>query len=825
MTVSTLYANSGRDSLSLNPDWNTLFPSQISEDGQWLIYYQNYINDPAQNKGFVIHTKNKKKKEITNMSKLSFLGNNLLVGKEKADLVIMNLSNFKEQVRIKEIQNFNVIKSNLSVCYLSKSKQLNIIKYAFGKEEQLFTANNVTKYIINNKQTYLLYQKEVNSKQLYSLDLKTFQACKITDLQWDLNAVVWNDAENAFVFKNKEYQLLFRDLQRHNSKAIQLPDSLHSIAENIQLSFFLNNDIYISYQTNDTSQSTNSKYIDIWNGNARNLHQSNRILQNTDYKAFIYHTKQNSLSELNRNRLKEYLNIQKPNYMVSYNPFEFIQYHKVYEDNRYILEQIEPQKTLAELTLTPHFQDQFNLSPDASAIVYPKGKYWELYNFKTKKQQSIKHSHPNTQPIWADDSKSLLIQNRNNLEKYDVKNRKSTIIAEFTDQYSVTIKLINTIKKKNSVFINVQTPILFSIVQSVTPSTSLYSYCRGEISKIVDQTTKLVNTLYLSRLTSADAQTIVWTEEDFNQPPIIKIAHRGKVEILVESNLSKEYYQWRKQKIITYQDKYGIELTGVLYYPKNYTKEKKYPMVTSVYERQGSTRNIFDIPTLFNQHGYNQSLLNESGYFVFLPDTYVSQEGPGLSALECVTKGIEAITNEELSIDKTKLGLIGHSFGGYEANFIATQTDRFSAIVSGAGLADLIWNTYEFNYHLSKPNYSRFETIQYELGSSYADNPDKYLKNSPILYTQNVNTPILLWTGMKDHNVHWENTRHMFTALKRYKRPSIALFYKNVNHAITNDLSQEQKDLTIRIINWFDYFLKDNKNINWIQNGIDEKKY
>src|SRR5690606_1745408 len=117
---------------------------------------------------------------------------------------------------------------------------------------------------------------------------------------------------------------------------------------------------------------------------------------------------------------------------------------------------------------------------------------------------------------------------------------------------------------------------------------------------------------------------------------------------------------------------------------------KKYPMITHVYQKQYAQANNFYLSTFQNSTGFNTSLLTELGYFVFLPDIVISDEGPGLSALECVTKGIEAITNEETSIDKTKLGLIGHSFGGYETNFIITQTNLFAAAVSGAAISDII---------------------------------------------------------------------------------------------------------------------------------------
>lgn len=216
-------------------------------------------------------------------------------------------------------------------------------------------------------------------------------------------------------------------------------------------------------------------------------------------------------------------------------------------------------------------------------------------------------------------------------------------------------------------------------------------------------------------------------------------------------------------------------------------------------------------------------LLNEQGYFVFMPDTYVSEEGAGLSALECVTKGIEAITVAEPSIDKTKLGLMGHSFGGYETSFIFSQTNLFTAGVSGAGAHNLIKYTYEYNYALKMPNWFRAEGNQIDLRVSFGENPMKYHNNSPIHSAQNFETPVLLWTGMKDHTVYWKQTQHMCVALQRYRKSVIALFYKEEEHSMRK--KNEQLDLTYRVLDWFDYYLKGNKEIDWISKGIDYHSY
>lgn len=819
MAISALYANSGRDSLSLNPDWNILFPSQISENGEWLIYYQNYINNPIQNKVFAINTINSKTTQLTSFKEFSFLANHIFVGQSDTNVSIFNLKTLKVIDQYFGVIKYDVLDKLNAICYLTDNQQLKTVRYKKDKPELIVADKAVKKYILSPDKKQLLYLKENQNKELFAVDLTTLKIRKLANLKRNPTRVIWNNQNNVCAIIKDDNTLTIFNLNKNEIKNIELPIE-DSQELRLSAEFFINNDLYIACDVKKIQIKKEKEYVDIWNGNTRDLHVMNK--RNLTPKGYIYQYSQEKLVELNRTSDREFLNIKIPNYMVSYDPFEFVSYLVPYDNSRFILEQIEPRKKITELSISYNFPTSYVISPNNEYIVYPKEEFWELYNFKTHKKVTINHDHPDTKPIWSTDSKMLYIQSKHNLIEYNIKTHQTKSITDFKENNNIAI-INNTFKKGYSAIDNTN-PILFRISHP-DYCTSVYSYHNKKVMKIIDRTKKHINTRYLSFLTSKDAQTLVYTQEDYKEPPSIKVWKKGKTNTLKISDIPHDLYNWRKQKIITFQDRYGKELNGILYYPKKFKSENKYPMVTYIYGIQGGTANYFGIPTLLNEHGYNLSLLTEQGYFVFTPDTYVSQEGPGLSALECVTKGIEAITNEEPSIDKTKLGLIGHSFGGYEANFIATQTDRFSAIVSGAGLADLIWNTYEFNYHLSKPNYSRFETVQYKIQTSYADNPDKYLKNSPILYTQNVNTPILLWTGMKDHNVHWENTRHMFIALKRYKKPSIALFYKNVNHAITTNFYQEREDLTLRVTDWFDYFLKDKKDIEWIKNGIDYNTY
>jgi dipeptidyl aminopeptidase/acylaminoacyl peptidase len=68
---------------------------------------------------------------------------------------------------------------------------------------------------------------------------------------------------------------------------------------------------------------------------------------------------------------------------------------------------------------------------------------------------------------------------------------------------------------------------------------------------------------------------------------------------------------------------------------------------------------------------------------------------------------------------------------------------------------------------------------------------------------------------MKDQNVPWDQTMEFFIGLKRNQKPTIALFYPNGRHALAFD-SKEKKNLHTKVLEWWDYFLKNKKNVPWI---------
>jgi dipeptidyl aminopeptidase/acylaminoacyl peptidase len=83
---------------------------------------------------------------------------------------------------------------------------------------------------------------------------------------------------------------------------------------------------------------------------------------------------------------------------------------------------------------------------------------------------------------------------------------------------------------------------------------------------------------------------------------------------------------------------------------------------------------------------------------------------------------------------------------------------------------------------------------------------------------QNCTTPLLSWTGTEDNNVPWTQSSEFYLALRRLEKPNIMLVYPNEGHDIEN--LDNQKDLSTRIHQWFDYHLKNTSPPAWIKEGL-----
>lgn len=311
----------------------------------------------------------------------------------------------------------------------------------------------------------------------------------------------------------------------------------------------------------------------------------------------------------------------------------------------------------------------------------------------------------------------------------------------------------------------------------------------------------------------------IYLQQRFDSPPaIIQIDEKGKKQIVVQTNLHHQQYEWGKADIIYYTYK-GKQLSGVLFTPPGYQKGKKYPMIVSIYENQSFEVHNFVRPDLISGIGINVPHLLAQGYFILLPNISYEIGKLGESVTGSVLAAVDSVVAKGY-VDNNRVGLTGHSFGGYETDLIITQTNRFAAAVAGAPFTDLVSAYLYVGASLKIPDFYRAEYDQLRIGKSLYEDMNSYLKNSPVLLAEKVSTPLLGWTGKEDRHVNALQSFEFYLALRRLGKEHTLLVYPGEPHQLYKKASNE--DLTNRVAQWFGHYLKGEEPAGWIKKDVVE---
>ena len=131
----------------------------------------------------------------------------------------------------------------------------------------------------------------------------------------------------------------------------------------------------------------------------------------------------------------------------------------------------------------------------------------------------------------------------------------------------------------------------------------------------------------------------------------------------------------------------GQELEGLLYKPENFDASKKYPLMVYFYERNTDNLHRYYAPAA-GRSIINFSFYVSRGYVLFVPDIPYTTGEPGPSAANSVIPGTKSIVDMGF-IDEDRIGMQGHSWGGYQTAYLVTQTDMFACAESGAPVSNM----------------------------------------------------------------------------------------------------------------------------------------
>ena len=265
---------------------------------------------------------------------------------------------------------------------------------------------------------------------------------------------------------------------------------------------------------------------------------------------------------------------------------------------------------------------------------------------------------------------------------------------------------------------------------------------------------------------------------DPKTPTRAAVVEAGKGEVRkLDTNPVRERDQFKFGKFerVKVPMKDGFELEGALTYPPEFDAKKTYPVWIFTYAGPHSA----DHPRRVRRRRILDNALATSGIIVFRVDPRSASGKGAQSAWTCYKQlGVQELKDLEEAVawlaknpyvDASRVGISGHSYGGFMAAYALTHSKTFSAGIASGPVTD--WKLYDSIY-----------TERYMLTPK--ENADGYAKTSCVAAAKNLSGRLLIVHGMMDDNVHMQNSVQLADALQKAGKEFEMMFYPQSRHGI-----------------------------------------
>lgn len=317
---------------------------------------------------------------------------------------------------------------------------------------------------------------------------------------------------------------------------------------------------------------------------------------------------------------------------------------------------------------------------------------------------------------------------------------------------------------------------------------------------------------------SKNTNDVIFSRSTFRRCPDLWSSTTAfkKIYRISDINPQQENYRWGSAELVHWNATDGQPLDGILIKPDGFNPKKKYPMMVYFYERNSDNLHSYYTPAA-GRSIINHSFYVSRGYVVFIPDIPYKTGEPGPSAANAILPGVESIVKQGF-INPKKIGMQGHSWGGYQTAYLVTQTDMFACAESGAPVSNMTSAYGGIRWSSGMSRMFQYERTQSRIGADLWSARDKYIANSPVFFADKINTPLLILHNDQDGAVPWYQGIELFVALRRLEQPAWLLNYNGDPHWVMKDANR--KDFAIRMQQFFDFYLMDAPEPEWMAYGV-----
>lgn len=840
------------------PLWGQLSMDKIAPHEEWVSYTMSYTEE--QDTLFVRNALNHTSYSFPAGGKSAFTKDIFFVCQTKDTVQIMNLETGKKEILAGVSAYSYSFQNNLLLLSVASAENKRSLIIRSPSGNTLAEIADVLQYSLSpdgNQLVYTTSRKIGNAVSIINLaTLKMTTLITKATATNDYDHFSWHKDSKAVAFYSQSKRNLIDGLWLYtiaNTKLWQLDPTHESsfpttatIVDNPRYKMIISDDLEkvffsIKEKTIPTAETNNSK-VEIWNANDKWIYPEEQQYGKFEEqpKIALWQPKNGHVTRITSTELPSIMLSGNQQYAFLSNPKSYEPQFDFQGPRDYYIQNLNTFENKLFLSKQSSFYQDIIPSPNGNYIAYFRDHDWWVYDSKhnthtnltiktgvsfSGKVHALKSDSAFGCPAWSKEDKEIILYDE--FDIWAIKADGSNCVRLTQGRESkISFRLADNPKKEKWSLLldgiqldalNLQNDLLLR-AEGDDGKTGYFTWTKGMGAQPLRYNDSFINGLKYE----GKKQKLFCVEQRFDLPPrILSIDNSSEeAKVVFQSNPQQHNYYWGKSELIHFQNSKKENLKGILYYPAHYDPQKKYPMIVSIYEMQSKELHWYTNPTLYNESGFNQTVFSTHDYFVFLPDIVHEDENVGPSTLDCVTSATLKVIESGL-INPDKIALMGHSFGGYETAFIANLSPLFATAIASGAILDLTSYYLTVGWNTTKPDMWRFASEEFRMGhkTPFANRSD-FDRNAPLASIEKLNIPLLLWSGKQDTQVDWRQSVEYYLALRRLDKKNSMLLYPKENHVLSNPINQ--KDLSERVLQWLDYYLKDDKTAAWITNGIEK---
>ncbi|GEN73751.1 alpha/beta hydrolase family protein [Chryseobacterium lathyri] len=802
-----------------NSQWYQVFNKTVTKNGKWLYFVKYYEN--GKQEGVLQNGSTLKMMVFENPNNV-YLDDKVFILRNNDNTVFIRNLKKQEELQFQNISDFTYDPDTGNTILTTPGKDISIVDNT-GSIRYKSTAIEKTVIAKGN-----LWIRKKNVISL--LNLKNLKEKIITD-----NFQIWTVLKETVSPEEKLIKLLlkkdsifltrFYDFDGH----LQLEKNLPSVIANYPIYNFASSHLTASKQP-FKEQLKNIDTLEVWSSQDMGLKP--KIMK---YKAQAY---TDLILDLNTG--KQYDNpyifgatrsslIFGNNVILDFYDLENDDFMEEITPPTFRLRDIKSGKTIFSVDRIDG--QYFHVAKKFNQLFYFKNKDWWMYDYDKRKAVNLtvdlgtnfyqfnrlneKVTIAISRLFLSKDNKKVFLTDENDIWKYDLTTNKAIRLTHSVDKH-ISYRILNNSfnepvqrlagTKSSEIDENF---LLLDISKDDGSAQALAVYRDQKIDII-----EALNANTISQLVYSE-NAVTYVTENGNEPYVLKLYNFNSKKKSTVYLSNKEIFEpslFPRTKVHFWKGKDEESNYCSVVLPPDYNTSKKYPVIVRIYENEAKGYKDFVYPSYYNQNGFNRSLFAMNGYIILLPRIIYKQNEPGQSALSGIETAISKMASI-YNIDLNRIGIIGHSFGGFEVNYLVSHSNIFKAAISGASISDITASYFSMNQNSLRPDIYRYTDQSFRFTGSFYDIKDVYYETNPIFHADKINTPLLLWAGKEDYHVNWNQSVSMFIALQSLKKDSKLLLFPKEVHVLLK--KENQKEATIRFIQWFDYYLKDYKRPPW----------